>query len=158
MNGAEAEGAVGEENGGGMEAGEAVGKIGPGPAGRVEGRHEGEDADGEQDGGGEGADEFQARQQADQQADEGEGPEEKGDGLVEIVHGAGPQGEAALDEGPEVQEEAGEQEAVVHMVVAPESLAPKEHGMKRARGVAHECEGKEMAVGEPVHLVRLNGE
>ena len=121
-----AERAVGQQNGGGVQAHEAVGEIRVQPMRRVQRGHQRENAHGEQHMRGERGDEFQVRDEADDEAPQRQRPEQEGGGLVQVVHGAGIEREAALEQGRGVERESGQQQHEIEVIVLQETPAPKE--------------------------------
>ena len=118
-----------------MEADQAVAELRFVLVGDIEGLHQGENADAEDDGGDKRAEVAQAGKEAEDEVSGGNGPGDEGHGLIEVVDGAALEAEAAEEHGAGVEEDTGEQEEVIDMIVTAEALAPEEDGINGAAAV-----------------------
>ena len=153
---AEAEGAVGKENEGGMKAGRAVEEFRFRAVDGIEGGHEREDSDAEKDRGGEGAEKTKTPPETDDQVGGDDRPGQEGDGFVEIIDGAMFEVESALKHGAGMKEESGEENAIIGPVILAETAAPEKKGIDHAQAVEKHREQKCLSIGKPRHKLRVN--
>ena len=112
---------------------------------RVKAWPEGKKANTKQQWSREHAEETKLGQEGKREAAGGDRPQDKCGGLVQVVHRAVMQREAALGHGEGVEHEGGSEQSEVDPVVSLKAAPPQESGVKHARAVHNDGEQKQLA-------------